>query len=108
MRKIVWMINAAEVVKTVKAGRKLQAVISWDDKLGMVTIKANNPPKVKVNKSSLLCRTDFGRVTETGPFYNVIEHFPKVLGLDRIKKAFERDARDAKAAIVTNEMINRI
>ena len=108
MRKIVWMINAAEVVKTVKAGRKLQAVISWDDKLGMVTIKANNPPGVKVNKSSLLCRMDFGRVTETGQFYNVIEHFPKVLGLDRIKKAFERDARDAKAAIVTNEMINRV
>ncbi len=40
MRKLVWMINAAEVVKTVKAGKKLQGVIAWDDKLGMITIKA--------------------------------------------------------------------
>ena len=40
MRKLVWMINAAEVVKTVKAGKKLQGVIDWDDKLGMITIKA--------------------------------------------------------------------
>ena len=108
MRKIVWMINAVDVVKTIKTGKKLQGVIAWDDKLGMITIKANNPPGVKVNKSSLLCRMDFGRVTETGQFYNVIEHFPKVLGLDRIKKAFDRDAKDAKAAIVTNEMINRV
>ena len=108
MRKIVWIINAADVLKTVKTGKKLQAVISWDDKQGMITIKANNPPGVKVKKSSLLCRTDFGRVTETGLFYNVIEHFPKILGLDRIKKAFDRDAKDAKAAIITNEIINRV
>ena len=108
MRKLVWIINAADVVKTVKAGRKLQAVIAWDDKLGMVTIKANNPPKVKVNKSSLLCRMDFGKVTETAKFYRVNENFPKALGLDCIKKAFDRDAKDAKAAIVTNEMINRV
>ena len=33
MRKLVWIINAAEVVKTVKAGKKLQGVIAWDDKL---------------------------------------------------------------------------
>ena len=32
MRKLVWIINAAEVVKTVKAGKKLQGVIAWDDK----------------------------------------------------------------------------
>jgi len=51
---------------------------------------------------------DFGRVTETTQFYNVIGHFPKVLGLDRIKKAFDRDAKDAKAAIVTNEIISRV
>ena len=108
MRKLVWMINAAEVVKTVKAGKKLQGVIAWDDKLGMITIKANNPPGVKVNKTSLLSRTDFGRVTETAQFYNVYEHFPKVLGLDRITKAFDRDAKDAKAAIVTNEIIDRV
>ena len=31
MRKLVWIINAAEVVKTVKAGKKLQGVIAWDD-----------------------------------------------------------------------------
>ena len=108
MRKLVWIINAAEVVKTVKTGKKLQGVIAWDDKQGMITIKANNPPGVKVKKTSLLCRMDFGRVTETGQFYNVIEHFPKVLGLDRIKKAFDRDAKDAKAAIVTNEIISRV
>ena len=108
MRKIVWMINAAEVVKTVKSGRKLQAVISWDDKLGMVTIKANNPPKVKVRKDSLLSRTDFGRVTESTQFYNIYEHIPKVLGLARITNAIDRDAKDAKAAIVTNEIIDRV
>ena len=101
MRKLVWIINAAEVVKTVKAGKKLQGVIAWDD-------KHNNPPGVKVNKTSLLCRTDFGKVTETAQFYNVNEHFPKVLGLDRLKKAFDRDAKDAKAAIVTNEIIDRV
>ena len=88
MRKLVWIINAAEVVKTVKAGKKLQGVIAWDDKLGMITIKA--------------------KVTETAQFYNVNEHFPKVLGLDRLKKAFDRDAKDAKAAIVTNEIISRV
>ena len=108
MRKLVWVINAVDVVKTIKTGKKLQGVIAWDDKLGMITIKANNPPGVKVNKSSLLCRMDFGRVTETGQFYNVIEHFPKVLGLDRIKKAFDRDERDEKTAIITNEIINRV
>ena len=108
MRKLVWIINADEVVKTVKAGKKLQGVIAWDDKQGIITIKANNPPGVKVNKTSLLCRTDFGKVTETGHFYRVNENFPKALGLDRIKKAFDRDAKDAKAAIVTNEIISRV
>ena len=108
MRKLVWIINAAEVVKIVKTGKKLQGVIAWDNKLGMITIKANNPPGVKVKKSSLLCRTDFGKLTETGMFYNYYEHFPKVLGLERIKKAFDRDAKDAKEAIVTNEIIDRV
>ena len=108
MRKLVWVINAVDVVKTIKTGKKLQGVIAWDDKLGMITIKANNPPGVKGNKTSLQCSTDFGKVTETAQFYNVNEHFPKVLGLDRLKKAFDRDAKDAKAAIVINEIIDRV
>ncbi len=108
MRKLVWVINAVDVVKTIKTGKKLQGVIAWDDKLGMITIKANNPPGVKVRKDSLLSRTDFGRVTESTQFYNIYEHIPKVLGLARITNAIDRDAKDAKAAIVTNEIIDRV
>ena len=108
MRKIVWIHNAAEVIKTIKAGKKLQGVIAWDDKLGMITIKANNPPGIKVRKNELLSRTDFGRVTESAQFYNIYEHIPKILGLARITSAIDRDAKDAKAAIVTNEIIDRV
>lgn len=108
MRKLVWIINAVEVVKTLKAGKKLQCVIAWDEKLGMISIKANNPPGVKVRKDSLLSRTDYGRVTESPLFYNIYEHIPKLLGVARITNAIDRDAKDAKEAIVTNEIIDRV
>jgi len=69
MRKLVWIINAVEVVKTIKAGKKLQCVIAWDEKLGMIS---------------------------------------KVLGVARITNAIDRDAKDAKETIVTNEIIDRV
>ena len=106
MRKFIFIINTIEVVKLLKAGKKLQGVLYIDDK-GWLTFKPNNPPRIK-SKEQLVDHTSFGRVTETACSYKVYERFPKVMGLHRIMEALEREVKDVKAAIFTNEIIDRV
>ena len=108
MKKIVYLINAIEVVNILKSGRKMQAVISYDPKLCMIVIKPNNPPKTKVRNEELLGHTDFGRVTRNSKFVNIIVHLPIIMGLKRMTKAIDREAIDVKDIIETNEIIERV
>ena len=106
MRKFIFIFNAIEVVKLLKAGKKLQGVLYLDDK-GWLTFKPNNPPKAS-SKERVVEHTSFGRVTETSASYKVYERFPKVMGLHRIMSALDREVKDVKGAIFTNEIIDRV
>ena len=108
MKKYVFLVNAIEVVSILKAGRKLQAVISYDPNTHMIVIKPNNPPKTKVSNTELLGHTDFGRVTRNSKFVNIIQHFPIMMGAKRMTKAIDREAIDVKDIIETNEIIERV
>ena len=100
------LISAAVFFQQVKAGKKLQGTLYIDNK-GWLTFKPNNPPRTKSNEE-LVDHTSFGRVTETACSYKVYERFPKVMGLHRILDALEREVKYIKAAIFTNEIIDRV
>jgi hypothetical protein len=108
MKKYVWINNADEVVMTLKSGKKLQCVMSYDAEKRMIVIKPNNAPKVKVRKEELLGHTDFGRVTRNSRFVNIIQHYPVEMGAKRMVKAIGREATDVKDIIETNEIIETL
>ena len=90
-----------------KAGRKLQGTLEYDEKLGIIKFTPNKPPH-SGSKENLVDHTPFGRVTETSCSYKVYGRFPKVMGLHKIMSAIDREAKDVKAAIFTNEIIDRV
>ena len=90
-----------------KAGKKLQGTLYLDEKTGWLTFKPNSAPRTK-KKEELVDHTSFGRVTETSNSYKVYERFPKVMGMHRILSAIDREAKDVKASIFTNELIDRV
>ena len=106
MRKLVWIINAAEVVKTVKAGKKLQGVIAWDDKL----IVFNNYKRTKPRKYpiEILGRTDFGKVYRTRKRTKWSENMPTNLGAVHMARIMERDCKQAQEIIATAEIIDNV
>ena len=107
MRKFIFVINAIEIMKILKAGKKLQGTLYLDEKTGWLTFKPNSAPRVN-RKEVLVDHTSFGRVTETANSYKVYGRFAKVMGLHRILSAIDREAKDVKASIFTNELIDRV
>ena len=108
MKKYIWIINAIEVMKLLKEGKKLQGVLYIDKETGWPTFKPNNPPKTKVSNTELLGHTDFGRVTRNSKFVSIIQHFPIMMGVLRMTKAIDRETIDVKSIIETNEIIERV
>ena len=107
MRKFIFIINAIEVIKLLKAGKKLQGVLSIDDKVGL-TFKPNNPPRTKIKVGETLGHTDFGRVSRTQQFLDVFLHFPIAMGMKRIVKAIDREVVDVKDLIETSDIVDRV
>ena len=108
MTKKVFIINADVALKLLKAGRKLQGVLYYDEHTSMLTYKPNNSPSQNGNSDSLVGRTDFGRVTENSKFIKVYELYPKMMGVKRMTKAVDREAEDVKDLIMTREIIERV
>ena len=107
MKKFIEILNADAALKLLKAGKKLQGVMYYDARIGLV-YKPNNPPTPNRNNEFLLGRTDFGRVTENSKFVKVYELYPKMMGVKRMSKAIDREADDVKDIIASREIIDRV
>ena len=104
MRKLVWVINAVDVVKTIKTGKKLQGVIAWDDKQGMIEIT------LKYGEKKAKTIRGIKRISKPGlRIYAGKDELPRVLGglgtaIVSTSKGVMCD-RDARKAGVGGEVI---
>lgn len=110
MKKFIEIDN--EVLELVLArlaeGKCVKGSLHRDQWTGAIVFTYYNLKPYAKKQEVIIGRTDFGRITETPMRYKVYESLPKRLGLARIQAALDRDVRDAKSAIVTNEIIERV
>jgi len=107
VKKYINILNGEEALRLLMAGKKLQGVMYYDARIGLV-YKPNNPPMPKRNNEFLLGRTDFSRVTENSQFIKVYQLYPKVMGTRRMLNAVDREANDVKDVIETSNIINNV
>ena len=107
VKKYINILNGEEALRLLMAGKKLQGVLYYDARIGLV-YKPNNPPTPNRNNEFLLGRTDFGRVTENSQFIKVYQLYPKVMGTRRMLNAVDREANDVKDVIETSNIINNV
>ena len=107
MRKLLFLVNAIEVVKILKTGRKLQGTIEYDQELGMLKFTPNKPPRAR-SKEEVLGYTDFGRVSKTFKRYHWHENLPTELDADHLADIMERDCETAKTIIAFDQIMDQV
>ena len=96
------------VLARLAEGKCVKGSLHRDKWTGAIVFTYYTLKPYQVKQEVVIGRTDFGRVTETPRNYKVYETLPKKLGLARLQAALDRDMRDAKSAIVTNEIIDQV
>ena len=96
------------VLARLAEGKCVKGSLHRDKWTGAIVFTYYTIKPYQVKQEVVIGRTDFGRVTETPCNYKVYETLPKKMGLVRLQAALDRDIRDAKSAIATNEIVDHI
>ena len=107
MRKFIFVVNAIEVVKILKAGRKLQGTLEYDKKLKMLVYTPNKPPRPR-RKDEVIGHTMLGYISKTFKKYHWHEKLPTELDANHLANIMERDCEQAKTIIAFDQLMDQV
>ena len=105
MKKIVLLLNAIELMTRLIDGKRVEGVLYIDQHTGKITFKAyNRLPHVR-HKDRLIKKLPWGWVKKSKERVKVFGSFPDDLGTARVMSLLDEHHRDAKNALIENELI---
>ena len=107
-KKYVIITNAIEALTKLKADKRLEGVLFIDKTNGSIKFKAyNRKPRVRL-KDRIIRYLEHGWVKESPDRIKVYESLPKNIGTARMMSVLEREAKEAKNALMEREIIDRV
>ena len=104
MKKFVFVLNAIELLNQILNGKRVKGVLYMDQNTGRLTFKAYNlQPQVR-HKDKLVKKLPWGWVKESLERIKVFGSFPKDMGTARVMGLLDEHTRDAKNALIENEL----
>lgn len=108
MKKYIFILNAIELLKQLLDGKYVQGVLYMDQNTGRITFKAYNRQPRPCEKDVLVKKLPWGWVKESMERIKVHGSYPKDLGTAQVMAAIDRNAKEAKNALIDRELINFI
>ncbi len=107
MRKKFYLVNAIEVIKILKTGRKMQATIEYDAELGMFKITPHKLPCARRNLN-VIGHTDFGHIGKTFKKYHWNESLPAEFDAEQLADIIKRDSEKAMTIIAFDQIMDQV
>ncbi len=99
---------AEEILTSLAEGKYVQGALYRDEVTGKITFKAyNRKPRVRL-KDRIIRYLEHGWVKESANRIKVYESIPKDIGTARVMNVLEREAKEAKNALMEREIIDRV
>ncbi len=108
MKKYIFVLNAVELLSQLVNGKRVEGVLFIDQNTGKLTFKAYNRVASKHGKNQLVKKLPWGWVKESVQRIKVFGSFPKEVGTMKVINLLDEHTKEAKTAIVDNEIINRV
>ena len=110
VKKIVEMPE--EVLVRLAEGKSVQGGIQKDVHTGKIVFNPHNiaryKPGYKRPCDRLICILEHGWVKESEQRIKMYESIPKDIGTPRVMNVLEREVKEAKSALITREIIDRV
>jgi hypothetical protein len=103
MKKLIYVLNALELLKKLCEGKRVEGVLYMDENTGKLTFKAYNRQR-KHAKDFLVKKLPWGWVKESAERIKVYESIPKDLGAAKVMTIIDQELKEAKDAIIEREL----
>ena len=101
-----------EVLVRLAEGKSVQGGLQTDVKTGKIVFNPHNiaryKPGYKRPCDRLICTLEHGWVKESEERIKVYDSIPKNLGTARVMGVLDREVKEAKNALITREIIDRV
>ena len=104
MKKIIFVLNAAELMTQLFNGRKVQGVLYLDEDSNRLTFKPNKRSDSTTKRDSLIKKLAWGWVKESTERTKVFGSFPKEFSTGEVLRLLDRHTDEAKGALVDREI----
>ena len=104
MKKLIYIINALELLEQLVSGKRLEGVLYMDKSTGALTFKAYNRKPREPKRDRLVCHLEHGWVKESKERIKVYESVPKVLGAAGVGHVLQRETQRATEALLDCEL----
>jgi hypothetical protein len=104
MKKMIFVLNAIELLSKLMNGKRVEGVLYVDQSTGVLTFKAYNR-KPRPHKDVMVKKLPWGWVKESVQRIKVFGSFPKDLGSAAVISLQDEHARAAKNALIERELI---
>ena len=105
MKKIIFVLNAIELLNQLVNGKRVKGVLYVDQNTGKLTFKAYNLQSQKHANDQLVKKLPWGWVKESMQRIKVFGSFPKDLGSAAVMGLMDDHNRSAKNAMIERELI---
>ena len=106
MIKNVFVTEAAEMLKRIKGGKRVEGVMFIDKNTCKLTFRAYNRLCGKRPKDRMLYQMEHGWLKESKERIKLFESVPKGLGAERIMAVFERETRETEGVLTEREKVH--
>ena len=101
-----------EILVRLAEGKSVQGGLQTDVNTGKIVFNPHNiaryKPGYKRPCDRLICTLEHGWVKESEERIKVYDSIPKDLGTARIMGVLDREVKEAKTALITREIIDRV
>ena len=104
MKKYVFILSALEVLAKLAMGKRVEGVLFIDENTGKLAFKAYNRQPQRRRRDRMVRRLEHGWVKESVERFKVYESIPKELGTARVISIMDREHKNAKDAIIDQEL----
>ena len=93
-----------EIMERLAEGKCVEGSLRRDEWTGRMTFRAYNRQPYVRHRDRLICNLEHGWVKESKERIKVYESIPKVLGTARVMTVIDREAKEAKNALIEREL----
>lgn len=108
MKKYIFILDAVTLLAMVLAGKRIQGVLYLDEETGRLTFKPYYRRGQHRCDDRLVRTLEHGWVKESMERIKMYLSLPKCLGTARMMGVMDREAREAKEALIDRELIEFI